>query len=270
MKPITTWAAAAVCLLGVEAQAFGENLLSCQNSGYILSRCTLLKLPFAAPVVEDGSTFETTYTVTYDFACTGHSVNVGVSTTQQYVPFVMGARNATLQLTGSGRVESYDPDPLTTQRLSFKPGCALTVSNATVFPSGNTLVLWTSQAQSQAKIINLTLKQYLLAKDYQALASWDDSKLILLRDKLQGLVTAFPTNIHYKVMLDTVKSALDNAPPPYSYEQLAQSGEEVIADLRDELDAEVARGQNLVNRFIRWQQQAEQSLVDVLASIPPV
>ncbi|MFY0582277.1 hypothetical protein ACN28S_55575 [Cystobacter fuscus] len=167
MKSVTSWAAAAVCLLGVEAHAFGENLLSCQNNGYVLSRCTLLKLPFASPVVEDGSTFETTYTVTYDFVCTGHSVNVGVSTTQQYVPFVMGARNATLQLTGSGRVESYDPDPLTTQRLSFRPGCTLSVSNATVFPSGNTLVLWTSQAQSQAKIINLTLKQYLLAKDYR-------------------------------------------------------------------------------------------------------
>src|SRR6218665_1036363 len=268
MKPFLSFAAAAVCLLGAEAHAFGENLLSCQNGGLILNKCTLLKLPFATPVVEDATTFETTYTVTYDFACTGHSVYVGISTGQQFVPFVMGARNATLTLNGSGRVESYDPDPLATQRLSFKPGCSLTVSKATVFPSGNTLVLWTSQAQSQARIIGLLANQYLLSKDYLALASWNDSKLILLRDKLEGLVAAFPTNIHYKVMLDSVKSALANAPPPYSNEQLAESGEEVVADLREELDAEVVKGQNLVNRFIRWQQQAEQSLVDALANVP--
>ncbi|WP_434390080.1 hypothetical protein [Melittangium boletus] len=269
MKPVLSWAAAAVCLLGVEAHAFGENLLSCQNSGFILSRCTLLKLPFSTPVVEDGTPYETAYTVKYDFTCSGHtSVNVGLSTGQQYVPFVLGAQNATLTLTGVGRVESYDPNPQATQSLSFRPGCTLKVTSATPFPSGNTLMLWTSQAQSQAKIINLTASLYLLAQDYQAIASWNTSKLILLRDKLEGLVAAAPTNIHYRVMLDTVKSALANAPPPYSYAQLAEAGEEVIAELREELDEEILTGQNLVNRFIRWQQQAEQSLLAALANAP--
>ncbi|WP_375767342.1 hypothetical protein NR798_37540 [Archangium gephyra] len=268
MKTVMSLAATAVLLLGAKAQAFGENLLSCQNGGFVLTRCTLQRVPLAAPVLEDGSTYETEYTVSYNFACTGHSVNVGVSTGAQYVPFVMGATNATLRIVGAAGAETYDPDPAATQRLSFKPGCSLTVSSAAVFPSNNTLILWTSQSQSQAKIINLSAERYLLAKDYQAISSWYESKLLLLKEKLDSLVVAFPTNIHYKVMRDTVNAALANAPAPYSEEVIGEAGEELIITLRAELDAEIVTGQKLVNRFTRWQLQAEQSLVDALANVP--
>ncbi|WP_257452577.1 hypothetical protein [Archangium lipolyticum] len=267
---ISSLVVAGVAFLGAEASA-QENLLVCQNSGFSLYRCSLTKKLLAAPILEDGTIYETDYTISYSFPCSGHAINVGVATDQEYVPFVMGATNGLLTgVVGNGTLQTYDPDPVTTQRLSFRPGCSLTVSSAKVFPSTNTLVLWTSQAQSQAKIINLSAQLYLLAKDYHALSTWDDAKLNLLKERLEALVTAFPANIHYKTMLATVNNALLNQPPPVSQPELDEAGTEVIAAIRAELDAEVEAGTNLVNRFIRWQAQAEQSLVDALDNVPAV
>jgi hypothetical protein len=91
---------------------------------------------------------------------------------------------------------------------------------------------------------------------------------MLLRDKLQSLTAAYPTNVHYKVMLDTVQSALNNAPPPYSHELIAEAGQDVLLTLRAELDAEVESGHKLIDRFNRWQLQVDPSLLDVVESVP--
>jgi hypothetical protein len=140
----------------------------------------------------------------------------------------------------------------------------VSVSSVTVLPSTATVQAWTDEAISEARILNLSVDRYLLAKDYQSLSTWNVDKLNLLKTKLESLVAATPTNLNYKVMLNSVNSALQNQPLSATLDELRRAGEDLIATLRAELTGEIAVAQALVDRFARWQQVANKALADAL------
>ena len=248
------------------APAFADtgNLLVCVDLGFALQSCQLHDVKLADHIVEAGRGYEAQFLVRYDFPCSGHAVRLGVQSGDAVRAFTMGATNAVVTLNGSGDLHSWDDDPDVTSALTFRPGCAVSVSSVTVLPSTATVQAWTDEAISEARILNLSVDRYLLAKDYQSLSTWNVDKLNLLKTKLESLVAATPTNLNYKVMLNSVNSALQNQPLSATLDELRRAGEDLIATLRAELTGEIAVAQALVDRFARWQQVANKALADAL------
>jgi hypothetical protein len=177
-----------------------------------------------------------------------------------------GATNAVITLDGPGDLHPFDPWPSVTNRLTFRPGCSLNVRTVTVLPSTRTIATWTDQAESEARILELSTNLYLLAKDYQNLSTFNVDKLTLLKTKLERLVAANPTNLNYKVMLNSVISALEAQPPSATLDELRRAGEDVILTLRSELTREITVAQALVDRFVRWQLAANEALARALGT----
>jgi len=249
------------------APAFADtgNLLVCVDLGFALQRCQLRDVKLADQIVEAGQPYEAQFAVQYDFPCSGHSVQLGVRSADSNKFFTQGATNAVIILNGPADLHPYDPSPSVTSALTFRPGCSLNVRTVTVLPSTGTVQIWTGQAESEARILNLSTNLYLVSKDYQSLSTWNVDKLNLLKAKLESLVAVTPTNLNYKVMLNSVNSALQGQPPSATLDELRRAGEDVIATLRAELVNEVAVAQALVDRFARWQLAANQALTTALA-----
>ncbi|MBC7976652.1 MAG: hypothetical protein H7138_16890 [Myxococcales bacterium] len=236
------------------------NLLQCIDRGFALQKCQLRDLKLSDHLVEDGQIYEGQFLVRYDFPCTGHSVQLGVTSGDSTKSFVMGAANALITLNGTGELHPYDPTPAVTRSLTFRPGCSLNVTHVQLLPSTITAQIWTLQAQSQAHVLDLSVDRYLIAQDFENLSSWNVSKLTLLKDKLELLVAGTPSNLNYRVMLNSVSSALANQPPSATLDELREAGQDVIATLRAELDDEIAIAQALLDRFLRWELAANQAL----------
>lgn len=91
-----------------------------------------------------------------------------------------------------------------------------------------------------------------------------DSTKFFVRGASGALVDANPTNLNYKVMLNSVRSALQNQPASATLDELKRAGEDVTQTLRGELDRELAAAQGLLERFEKWQLATEQTLKDAL------
>lgn len=240
------------------------DLLSCIDRGTFRQKCQLIDKKLGDAIVEDSVPYEAQFLVKYDFPCSGHSVQLGVKSGDSTKFFVQGASGALITVNGTGDLHPYDPAPGDTRHLTFYGGCRLDVTDVTVLPSTWTVQLWSDQAKQEAKILDLSTELYLLSKDFQNLSSWNVDKLQLLQEKLQKLVDANPTNLNYKVMLNSVRSALQNQPPSATLDELKRAGEDVTQTLRGELDRELAAAQGLLERFEKWQLATEQTLKDAL------
>lgn len=246
-----------------------ENLLQCRKTGNFYWDCQLQRTVIATPIEFDAVTYETEYRVTYDFGCEGHQANLGLKTERAYYQLEQGVSSWLIDgVLGAKPLETYDPDPTTTQYLTFSGPCALRILSIDTVPSRGTQVLWGDEARLQARIIELSATLVLLARDYEEMRNWSQSKLELMHDRLERLVAAYPANIHYKVMFQTVKSAIDASPPPYGRSEVGAAATAVLEFFNGELAVEVERGYRLIERYEAWQLAAEHVLLDVLASLP--
>lgn len=257
-----------IALFASSAWATSDNLIVCAQDSFVRQECAVRGDALGQPVVEAGQSFATDFVVTYEFPCTGHHVEIELAANGPGEPLSQGVARATVTVTGDGELHVVDPDPGRTSELTFRRGCRLNVTNVTRFPAVRTIQDWTGEAQSEARILELSVSLYLLAKDYEAIASWNTGKLEMMKDKLEKLRLAEPSNLEYRVMLNCVVSALAHEPASSTLDELRHAGEEVTASLRRELLAEVTKGRAIVDRFTRWQLQAEATLTEVLTNIP--
>ena len=266
MKRLTLLGTLGLGLWATPALADTGNLMVCKDLGFALQKCQLRDVVLADRIVESGQPYEAQFLVQYDFPCSGHSVQLGVQSADANKFFVMGAIGGLLAVTGVGELHPYDPSPAVTSSLTFRPGCSLNVTSVTALPSTGTVQTWNNQAESEARILELSLNLYLLAKDYQSLSTWNVDKLTLLKTKLETLVAATPTNLNYRVMLSSVNSALQNQPPSATLDELRQAGDAVITTLRAELTREIGVAQLLADRLARWQLAANLALTSALGN----
>jgi hypothetical protein len=264
MKHLFTIGALGAGLTSAPAHADTGNLLECIDHGFALQKCVLKDLPLSPGIVEAGQAYESQFLVHYDFPCSGHSVELGVQSSDSNKLFSMGVSNGLVTLNGTGELHPYDPSPTVTKSLTFNPGCSLNVTAVTLLPSTVTAQIWTIQADTEARALSAALERYQLANDWENLSIWNVSKLNLLKDKLTLLVAGDPLNLNYRIMLNTVNSALNNQPPSATLDELRQASTDVIATLLDELEQEVAIAQALSDRFARWQLAADQALQDAI------
>jgi hypothetical protein len=250
------------------AGAQSPNLFACRTTGGFSWGCALEQRAVAEPLAFEGERYQSEYRVVYDFPCTGHYVNLGFASESGLVPLQQSARNASATVIGSGPLRLFDPDPARTAGLTFQGDCRLSIQSVDVRPSPATQQQWSSEAQRQAQIINLQARLYLLVRDYRAMGSWNDEKLVLLRDRLHQLSAADPRNLQYKVLLETVVSALEHAPPPYSEAEIGNAASGVGNALRHDLDLAVEEGNRMVRRFDAWRMAVEATLRAALSSIP--
>jgi hypothetical protein len=248
----------------------GANLFICEGHGFVVNHCRLVSAKLADPIADaDGVVAETEFAVQYDFMCAGNLVHVGVQTGTSYQEFRLGAADdAITGIVSAGPLVTYDPDPAATGQRSFRPGCRLAVTKVTALPSAGTIRLWGVQAADEARVLSSSLALYELGKDYAALASWSTSKLKLLHDRLEVLVSGDPENLSLKMMLESVDAAMRRAPSPVTAEEFRAAGEALVQALRASLDAEVAKGAKMLAQFDKWHLAVEQTLKDALQSIP--
>ena len=231
-----------------------ENLLECINRGFGLQKCKLVDAQLGDALVEDGQTYEGTQIVHYDFPCTGHSVQLGVKVGDGTKFFTMNpAGDAVITVNGTGELRTFDPSPEVTRTLTFNTACKLKVTGVTLLPSTTTIQIWTLQAQDQRRIKDLAEQRFLIAQDFENLSAWNVDKLTNLKERLDDLVAGTPSNINYKIMRDAVVSAINGQPPSATLDELRNAGLDVIAVLQGELEEEVAKIQNLIDRFARWE-----------------
>jgi hypothetical protein len=271
------WIAVGLLLWPASALADPVTVLTCNiNSTTVSRQCSLTPSALAGSVEDDtgrgpsGERYETEYLVSYDFPCTGTAFPPAIvfDMGERQIAVAPGVGRQAASVLGYGALRIVDQNPDLTRRMVFRGGCQLVVHSVTALPSTSTVQQWSSEAKGLARIIDLSVQRYLLAKDYLDIALWNRDKLLLLKDKLDSLVVAYPTNLHYKTMRNHVKAALENQPSSVTLAELTEAGEDVRVTLRRELDADVAQGRALVDRFQRWQQQAEATLEDVLNHIP--
>jgi hypothetical protein len=245
-----------LCLASATAAAappLPGNLLQCINRGFGLQRCQLVDAQLGDALVEDDLAYEGTMVVHYDFPCTGHAVQLGVKVGDGTKTFSMGATGAVITVNGTGELRTFDPSPAVTRTLTFNTACRLTVTAATLLPSTTTIQIWTLQAQDRRRIQDLAEERFLIAQDFENLSAWNVDKLTNLRDRLEDLVAANPTNVNFRVMRDAVVSALNGQPPSATLDELREAGLDVLAVLQAELEDELARTQHLIERFARWE-----------------
>ncbi len=265
------WILGAALGLGLGASAAGqaeENLFACKSYGYILGKCQIGSRQLSEAPAYREIPFEADFRVLYTFACKGNTPNVGARSGNSSRPFVMGLTRAWLDgITGSEPLVTYDPDPVTTERLSFRPGCTLQVHQTLLSPSRAAITQWNQEAVTQAKLVRSKHETYLLLKDYDSLETWDRSKLTLLRDKLAQLTQISPSNVQYALLRRTVQAALDNRPSGIETDVAEDARAKAMADVRAALEAEVNAANLIQERFAHFEQALNEELKSVLQSI---
>jgi hypothetical protein len=245
---------------GGAAQANEPAFLACESFGSVKGRCALQETELSASFDD-----ELDFTVRYSFACRGHAVGIGLATEAEFVPLAYTDAPRTIRLQGLGPLRLTDRDPEQTYRAVLRGACNPVIHELTLRPSLATLTDWAEDAQYQARLIGKALDLYRLSRDVEALWDWDLAKLELARERLQRLVTAFPENPQYGILLRSIESAIANRPPPHTPEEVREAGLSLAQYMKEELLREVARGEAMAKRFDQWQLEIEASLARALA-----
>ncbi len=118
------------------ALAATKNLFQCRTTGSFKWGCELEQMNIGSPITFEGTTYESEYSVVYDFPCTGHYVDIGFETDTNYVPLSQGVPHATASgIVGLGALSTADHDPDRTKGLTFRGDCELVIHSVDVRPS---------------------------------------------------------------------------------------------------------------------------------------
>lgn len=251
-------------LCAIPSAQGSQNLLQCQyTSGIWWTGCRIVDNAFR---FNDDYSF--TYTLDFNHDCQGTNASVLVETDLQERVLGRASNWQSTQIDAQNYIKILAADEQQLYGARFRRGCRLEINpSLSKTPSVQTLAMWNQEATLQSKILRNLIREYELAKDFLNLASWDLTKLELLRAKLEQLVAVYPTNIHYRVMLNTVNSAIENRPFDHSNDEIADAQPVLLAELRQELDAEYAAAVVIQQRFLQWQQAINQELQDLLDQI---
>lgn len=254
------------------ARADSGNLLQCTDRHFVLQQCKLASTTVAAAPTDNGEPFEAEYLVTYDFPCSGHHASVGLRAGDGApVTLSQGVLGGTVAVTGKGDLVPYDPDPTLTSHLSFRPGCKLVVTNVSAAPSTDTILAWTSEAKTEARILAMARDLYVLSKSFASIASFDRTQLGVVIDATQARVDAASTPIdrrRWKSLLDSLVAMRDAQPLPVPKNEVDAYLANLASDARASLLREADTARAIADRFTTWSVAVEQTLQEVIRSLP--
>lgn len=244
--------------------------LECKSTGSFSWGCRVAE-PEVLPSLEfRGQQVGTSYKVDYELNCPGHNMNLRLRAGEKDAILRQGPTADLAVVEGDGPLELVDPDPRRTRRLIFRGDCQFKVVGVTKTPSAKARESWGEQALAQAKTLRYVQSLYLLATDYEALDSWNRTRLEQVRDRLEKLVQRFPRTVHYKVLLKTVKSTLEGAPAPHPADEVADAAQSLAQEYRNELETELATAREMVERFQHFKLAVQQDLQDALNEVAEV
>lgn len=260
----------ALTLTASSAQADANDHMVCRTTGNFSWGCRVAQ-PNVSPRLEyQGEEVGTSYKVEYLLDCPGHDMNLRLSAGENEVVLNQSAATDLAIVEGDTPLKIVDPDPRRTRRLIFRGQCQFKTTSVTKTPSANAREAWGQAAIAQAKTLRHVLALYLLATDYEAISSWNNTRLEQLRDRLELLVDRFPKVVHYKVLLRTVNSALEGAPSPDPDQDIADAAKQLALEYREELDTELAVAENMTARFQHFKLAVQQDLQDALNEVGEV
>lgn len=254
-------------MLSKAAVAHADAQLECRTTGSFSWGCRVVQSEVSRPLNYRGELVDTSYKIEYRLDCPGHNMNLVLRAGQKEEALRQGADIGLVVVEGANAIELVDSNPRRTRRLIFQGACEFETVSVTRSPSSNSLEVWGHQALSQAKTLQHVQSLYLLATDYESLDSWNQIRLEQVRDRLETLVERFPGTVHYKVLLRTVRSALEAAPEPVGAQDVANAAQSMAQEYREELEKELAAAREMVDRFQHFKLAVQQDLEDVLNEV---
>ena len=242
----------------------------CKDFGGILGRCELKAETLSQPVTENSKKYHTDFSVHYSFVCSGHSsLNIGLRSSDGFVPFSLGTAKGTLQISGVDSLKTYDPNPSLTKRLSFRPGCALKIKKVVISPSTLTLRTWNEEAENLAEIIDELLYQYDLAFNLQEIHEYSRTKLKAMRSYLEELISydpdaEYPETEDFIALLSVVNQLLAGTELPIIPEGAKDSLTKAILE---KLEIKKEEALELKKRFEKYGLKFNKELEDVLKEV---
>ncbi|SMF07855.1 hypothetical protein [Pseudobacteriovorax antillogorgiicola] len=269
---------AALVSLGPSAQA-SANLIQCDfDSGRTLTGCSLQ--PFSIPATED---FEVSLDIRYKYQCRGHSAPISLKTNMGTYELRRGQdwQSLTNVVSRQGVALSYNQDDF--YRKTFLTGCQLIVDeNVNKSPSDNTLHLWSQEAISQAKIIDLTLDLYLQAISFEEYESWDVTKSNIMLSSIveakqyydeicmedSSNFDACDAADDFSVLEIVLRAKLRGRPSPFTPQTIDLASQSASSHYFNQLQDEKQEGQRIQDRFTTWNIAPNRKLEDSLSGLP--
>lgn len=253
---------------GSSAQA--QDHLACKSTGHFSWGCQVAQAEVSLPLTFRGESVGTSYKLEYKLDCPGHNMNLRLRAGQEDVVLNQSSAVDLAVVEGDASVQLVDSDPDRTRRLIFRGDCQLEVVNVAKSPSAGAREAWGQSALAQAKTLRHVQSLYLLATDYEELSSWNQTRLQQVRDRLEKLVERFPRVVHYKVLLRSVKSALEGAPTPHSPQEVADAANSLAQEYRDALESELSVARHMAERFQHFKLAIQEDLQDALNEVAEV
>lgn len=260
----------AVAMTAGSVSAHADGHLECRTTGSFSWGCRVAQPEVAPPLEFRGELVDTSYKVEYRLDCPGHKMNLLLRAGQKESILNQSPAVDLAVVEGAGPIELVDSDPNRTRRLIFRGACQFETVSVAKTPSAKARESWGEQALAQAKTLRYVQSLYLLATDYEALDSWNRTRLEQVRDRLEKLVQRFPRTVHYKVLLKTVKSTLEGAPAPHPADEVADAAQSLAQEYRNELETELATAREMVERFQHFKLAVQQDLQDALNEVAEV
>lgn len=252
------------------------NFSSCSGSDSYRTQCVLEKPVELAKLPEE---MTASYKINYRFSCKGHKTGLAFDAGSEKKALEYTTNEVqlrTIMVDGPNSLQFTDLDPAATYRATLVGVCALTVDSVSITPSVSTTIQWSKDAETQAKIIRLSLDRYELISDYKAYTSWDSKQTQTILDSAKLKVLLFETQCnggdktacrslaHFRVLVGALQAKIDGTPAtPISNED----GDEIVTAYKKDLEAEVSIGLEMIDRFKRWSLAVSAELQKILDSV---
>lgn len=259
-----------VAMVAGGANAHAKDHLECKTTGSFSWGCRVVEPEVSPPIEYGGELVDTSFKVEYRLDCPGHNMNLRLRSGKNESVLRQSPAVDFAVVEGDGPIELVDSDPRRTRRLIFRGSCQFEVVAVSKTPSAKARESWGQLAIAQAKTLRHVQSLYLLATDYEALDSWNQTRLKQVQERLDALVERFPRVVHYKVLLRTVTSTLDGAPAPHTDQAVADAALNLAQEYREELETELGIARAMAERFEHFKMAVQKDLEDALEEVTEV
>ncbi len=174
------------------------------------------------------------------------------------------------QITGPDDLTLYDADPDYTASARLSYPCTMTILSSSRSVSANTILRWRLEASNQAKILDLSLRYYLLLKQFSAITSWQHPQLEDLRDTLAERLAQETNPVirqEYSDALETINSVLNGPDSSMTSPTIAADLRKLLQTERDYLIAEHSKTELMLARFVDILQETNNELQAAITRI---
>lgn len=210
--------------------------------------------------------FEASFSVTYDYSCEGHDVDIGIMSRDSFVKFERGGVH-TARLDAFGKVEVVDRNREYTKNVAlFKKDCYFKILSTSMEPSTRTIASLVERAKTQAKIIDLSIQIAQLGTSWERLSTWSTNELNQMKDEVKILRdVSVDSQDDLDKLVKVLDLALQGQPTAPDLGQVDHAIHSLQTFLLQKLAKEVDIGRALSAQFVGFSQEIDPDLAQAIA-----